>query len=113
MSVNENRKPAAWIALALCLVVGVVLIGLRFRSAPQMGADPEVFKTVDALFTAVTSRNQRQLDGCDQRLQSYRNTGQLPPAAADYLNVVVADAKSGKWEPAAHSLYDFMIQQRR
>jgi hypothetical protein len=86
---------------------------LAMRSPPQMGADEEVFRTVDALFTAVTSRDERRLGECEQRLHTYRDAGRLPAGAADYLDEVIARARSGRWESAAGRLYEFMKDQRR
>src|SRR5438045_887834 len=38
---------------------------------PQMGADKDVFATVDALFTAITAHDEKQLSLCEQRLKGY------------------------------------------
>src|SRR5207248_10965835 len=84
-------------------VLGLALAGC---SKPQMGADEGVFKTVDALFTAVTARDAKQLDACDGRLKEFRRQGKLPGEAADYLDGVVARARDGRWESAAQKLYD-------
>jgi hypothetical protein len=93
----------------------LAVLGLAFAGCakPQMGAVEGVFKTVDALFTAVTARDGKQLDACDSRLQEYRRQGQLPGEAADYLDGVVARARDGRWESAAQKLYDFMRAQKR
>jgi hypothetical protein len=37
----------------------------------------------------------------------------LPAEAADYLDAVIEQARSGQWEAAAKRLYDFMYRQRR
>jgi len=93
----------------------LAVLGLAFAGCakPQMGADEGVFKTVDALFTAVTARDGKQLEACDSRLKEYRRQGKLPGEAADYLDGVVARARDGRWESAAQKLYDFMRAQRR
>jgi hypothetical protein len=78
-----------------------------------MGADEDVFRTVDALFTAVTARDERLLGQCAQRLQDYRAAGRLPPDAADALDRIIAKARAGSWETAAERLYDFMRAQKR
>jgi hypothetical protein len=83
-----------------------------WRSPPQMGADEEVFKTVDALFTAVTARDEKLLGDCERRLLTYKEAGKLPADAADYLAVVIRQSHEGKWEPAAERLYDFIREQR-
>ena len=104
-----------WSAAALFLVlVAMALWAGNWRFAPpQMGTDEEVFKTVDALFTAITSRDQKQLDECDRRLIAHRDAGKLPKKSADFLESVIRQVRTGKWEPAAKRLYDFMYGQKR
>lgn len=84
-----------------------------WRIPSQMGSDGEVFAAVDALFTAVTARDANLLGQCEERLQALRQNGKLPANAASYLGGIVAQARAGRWEPAAQSLYDFMLRQRR
>jgi hypothetical protein len=97
---------------------GVALLGLGCWFAwwgrpPQMGADAEVFKTVDALFTAVTARDEKLLGQCEQRLRTCLQAGKLPAEAAAYLESIGQRARAGRWESAAAQLYDFMRAQRR
>jgi hypothetical protein len=109
--VNRNR-----IALALLGVVAIALLAVVVWSlwpVPQMGTDEEVFRTVDALFTAVTARDEKLLGQCEQRLHAYRDSGKLPKHAARYLDGVIAKARAGSWQTAAERLYDFMKSQRR
>lgn len=91
----------------------MVLLARSFMSPPQMGVDDEVFKTVDALFTAITSKDKKRLDDSDNRLKSQRESGRLPAAAAKSLEAIVKQARTDQWDPAAHRLYDFMLAQRR
>ena len=93
----------------------VVLIGLFvwWNRPPQMGADDEAFKSVDALFTAVTARDEKLLGRCEQQLHACRDVGKLPEAAATHLDGVIRQAKAGRWDSAAERLYDFMRAQRR
>jgi hypothetical protein len=104
------------------LLIGLVLFGTVAAVAgscfwwtrpPQMGADAEVFRTVDALYTAVTARDEKLLQQCERRLGRLREAGKLPREAADYLDAIIATARQGRWQPAAERLYDFMIAQRR
>jgi hypothetical protein len=104
----------------LTLIVGFVVLFVAFgwwffgrSSPPQLGGDDEVFDTVDALFTAVRSRDDRLLDGCQERLHGYARDGKLPAEAARYLDDVLATARAGKRRPAAEKLYEFMKVQRR
>lgn len=79
---------------------------------PQLGGDEEVLRTVDALFTAVTGRNDKALQDCERRLRLYREAGKLPTSAAETLDTVIAQARGGRWEAAATRLYDFILAQR-
>jgi hypothetical protein len=78
-----------------------------------MGADEETFKTVDALFTAVTARDEKLLGQCAQRLNALKGAGKLPADASDYLDGILARARDGRWQSAAERLYDFVRAQQR
>jgi hypothetical protein len=96
------------VGLAVALGLGPVGCG-----KPRIGQDEEVFKTVDALFTAVTARDEKRLADCERRLLTLKDAGRLPPEASAYLDNVIRKARAGRWEPAAQSLYDLMRAQRR
>ena len=110
---RSTTRPAVIAAVvgALAVVLGVGFIGCR--RPPQMGADEETFKAVDALFTAVTARDEKLLGQCEQRLHGLRAAGKLPDGAADFLDGVIGKARGGRWEAAAEKLYGFMQGQRR
>jgi hypothetical protein len=95
--------------------LGVVLLSLFVSCTrpPQIGADEEVFKTVDALFTAVTARDEKLLGQCQQRLDALKDAGKLPDDASEYLDGIIRKAHKGRWESAAEKLYAFMSAQRR
>lgn len=97
------------------LVIVMAIVGfMQFRGAqPQLGADEEVFITVDALFTALTSRDPDRLDDCERRLNGYRGENRLADTAANVLDAVIRQARGGDWDPAARRLYAFMLAQRR
>ena len=103
------------VVAAAVVGLGVVLLWLVvwWNRPPQMGADEDVFRTVDALFTAVTAHDETRLGQCAQRLHAYREAGKLPADASDYLAGVIHKARAGGWESAAERLYGFMTAQRR
>jgi hypothetical protein len=109
-STTRRAAVAAGVAVFAALLVGWFVWRGR---PPQMGADDEVFKTVDALFTAVTARDEKLLGQCEQRLQALRDAGKLPGDASDYLDGVIRKARDGRWRSAAETLYGFMRAQRR
>jgi hypothetical protein len=96
--------------------VGALLLGTWFAywgKPPQIGADKEAIQTVDALFTAFTSRNPARLAQCEERLHALRDAGELPPNAAAYLDGLIRTARGGNWQGAAQKLFNFMKAQRR
>ena len=56
-----DRERLAWVAAGVLAIGFVVWLLLGLRQPPQMGADPEVFHTVDALYTAVRNRDEPRL----------------------------------------------------
>ena len=111
-SAQQSRR-VLLVAVGVPAVAAVVLLLVSLRRPPQMGADEEVFRSVDALFTAVTARDAQLLAQCEQRLHIFRDAGKIPNEAAEYLDDVIARARGGRWESAAQRLYDFMKVQRR
>jgi hypothetical protein len=101
--------------------LGVVLIAMTTaalfffwpRQTPQVGADEEAYRTLDALFTAVTSRNHDRLTSTETRLRGLRDQGKLPAPAAEQVDAIIIVARNGDWQPAAERLYEFIKGQRR
>jgi hypothetical protein len=106
-------------SLAVLAVLSVVTGGLVAwfwlgrSSPPQLPANEEVFKSVDALFTAITARDAQQLAACEARLAAHKERQELPPAAATRLDQIVTQASGGKWEASARALYHFIQGQKR
>jgi hypothetical protein len=80
---------------------------------PQIGADPETFKAVDELYTAVGLKDQRLVDQCAARLTSLYTARKLPADAWHSLEAIVAETRKGKWDDAQAHLSRFMEGQRR
>src|SRR5262245_24766994 len=80
---------------------------------PQIGADRDSFKTVDALYTAVSLRDPKLVGQCELKLKELYGTLKLPDSASSSLESIIAEAKSGNWEPAQERLSRFMEGQRR
>ena len=111
---SSSETHRTWlIATAVVLSAIVFAFVLWFRSPPpQLDVDERVFKTVDALFTAIRSRDLSRMEDCDRRLKTYREEGRISDAAAGSLDDIIQQARGGQWEPAAKRLYDFMRGQR-
>jgi hypothetical protein len=94
---------------------GLLLLGSWYAwwgRPPQVGGDKESIKVVDALYTAVTSRNPTRLAQCEEQLHTLRDEGKLPRRTADYLDGLIKTARGGNWQGASHKLVDFMRAQR-
>jgi hypothetical protein len=110
-SPEGDRK---WVVAAggLLAAIGIVWVIWSRSPPPQLKVDEQIFNTVDALFTALTSRDASRLADCERRLKAYHEAGRLSDAAALSLDAVIEQAQAGQWEPAARRLYDFMLGQR-
>ena len=84
-----------------------------FGRPPQLVPDDEVYRTVDALFTAVNAHDEKQLGDCERQLRAFKDAGKLPGEASAYLDSVFKKAREGQWRPAGEQLYEFMRVQRR
>jgi len=107
---QTRRFSSRWL---IALGSGVVLVAaiwmiVGLRRPPPLDSDAEVRKTIDALFTAITARDETLVTGCEQRLSQHRVAGKLSPAAAVHLDQIVQRARAGTWEPAARELYVFI-----
>jgi len=99
--------------VAILLTAAAVWQWSSRRPPPQLPPRDEVFKTVDALFTAVTAHDLERLSACEQRLKAYNERGELPAPAWQRLQTIIASSHAGQWDSAAHALYAFMQGQRR
>jgi|SRR5579871_1483741 len=110
---SSSRRRAALAGSGLAGVSLVCLFIWWWTRPPQMGKDEDVTKAVDALFTAVTARDEKLMGQCEQRLHAYRDTGKLPDDASTYIDGIIQMAREGRWEAAAERLYYFVRSQRR
>src|SRR4051794_12956354 len=98
-------------ALGMAIVLGGWLAGCG--RTPQLIADEEVFKAVDALFTAVTAQDEKLLGDCRANLERLAESGSLAGPARAHLDEIIQRAFGGQWRAAAERLYTFMRAQRR
>ena len=108
---SPRKSPGLWIA-GLALVIACVVAIRIFTSVPQLGGDEEVFKTVDALFTAVISQDRLALDRCKQQLAAFQQEGVIAGNVVAKLDSIILQAEQGGWEVAAKRLYSVMLAQR-
>jgi hypothetical protein len=80
---------------------------------PQIGADRETFKTVDALYTAIGLRDAARVEQTGAKLKSLRDAGKIPERAYRSLESIIAESREQKWEPALARLSRFMEGQHQ
>lgn len=97
-------------AVALLLIITLTISGC---STPQVLGNEEVFSSVDALWTAVTSRKEDRLQSASEKLQELRQSGELSEAGWNALEPIIQQASAGEWEPAAKRLKRFIRAQRK
>jgi hypothetical protein len=100
-------------ALGLFLAVATIFTAIYFAwPTPQLGTDEQVRGEVDALFTAVTARDEKLLAQCESRIDALRSQSKLNEAVAQRLATIIDEARKGGWESAAKRLYKFIQSQR-
>ncbi|RUL87765.1 hypothetical protein [Tautonia sociabilis] len=107
---SAGRGVVAALAAGL---IAVAAGGIGCGRSPEMGADEEVFRTVDAMYTAVSLRDVGQLSRNAEAIDRLHREGRLPDAAHRALGRIVDRAEQGDWEAARSRLRDFMLDQRR
>lgn len=114
---RREQRPSATrrVAVVFGVVGALALAWLLFgwRTIPQLSGDEDAFRSVDALFTAVTAHNQQLVTECAERLAALQRQGKLPAESAGYLDSIVAQARDGRWQTSSERLYEFMLAQRR
>lgn len=83
------------------------------HSVPQVLTDEAVFKELDALYTAVTSRRRKLLDDCRDRLTTLHKEKRLSDAGFTSVTAIISEAEKDHWSDAAQHLYDFMRSQQK
>lgn len=99
------------VILLACSIGMLSLVGCH--RVPQVVNDDAVYKELDALYTAVTSKRRNLLDDCRERLTKLHTEGRLSDAGFTEVSAIVKVAENNEWSTAAQQLYDFMRAQRR
>jgi hypothetical protein len=100
----------ASVVAALAAFVGLLW---TWWPTPQLGNQPVVFTTVDALYTAVRMHDLNRVSQCAERLRAFSTSGILPSEPAAHLDHIIQRAQEGQWDSATRSLYRFMRAQHR
>jgi predicted negative regulator of RcsB-dependent stress response len=109
---NEGRARKPWLIVAgLLLALLSCWAWMSWTRVPQFQATPEAIKTVDALFTAITSRDAERMAACKAQLTLHTSNGKMSPQAMKELEACCEQASSGEWETAAKRLYRLIDKQ--
>ncbi len=109
---TTRNRMAPRAAVAVLAVLGAIWFFGRW-DPPQIGSDQEAVRSVNALFTAVTARDDKLLGECEHRLHALKDAGKLPDKSSAFLNGVIIEARDHGWESAAQALYDFIKGQHK
>ena len=94
------------------LVVSVLVWGwMTWSSVPKFNANEEALKTIDALFTAINSHDEKRIAACKTQLEKHTQNGKLSSRAMLELTKCCEQATSGSWEDAARRLYRIIEKQ--
>ena len=113
---HQHKSPLSWtrrrlIPQLLCATLMLTLGGCQ--SVPQVVNDEAVYKKLDALYTAVTSRRRKLLGDSRGRLTNLHKAGRLSDAGFTVVGTIITEAENNQWADAAQHLFDFMRAQRK
>ncbi len=97
--------------LAGAVVLALVLGWMTWMRTPQLEASEEAIKTIDALFTAINSHDEKRVSACKDQLNKHTSNGKLSPRSMIELAKCCEQANSGQWEVAARRLYRLIENQ--
>lgn len=104
---HGRQAPACCVLLAVMVFV-VALSGCR--KTPQLGSE-ESLGAADALWTAVTAKDLKLVDQCEQSLKRLHQDSKLSTEAFGDLEDIIAVARSGDWDEARGDLKTFVRGQ--
>ncbi len=107
----QIRHKLLYIILTALVVVLSVWGWAAWTSVPKFKANDEALKTIDALFTAINSHDEKRIATCKNQLEKHAQRGNLSPQAMAELAKCCERAMSGSWEDAARRLYRVIEKQ--
>ena len=110
-SLKESKTSKVYGFLAFFLVLVMIWGWMSWTRTPQLEANDAALRTIDALFTAINSHDEKRVESCRTQLDKYTSNGNLSPQAMAELAKCCEQAKSGSWEDAAHRLYRIIENQ--
>ena len=107
------RNPKTITTLSLISLILISGLSIRGCSTPQVLENENVYSSLDALWTAVTSRKLDRVQDVTNDLIQLRDDGELSKAGWNAIKPILQQALAEKWEPAAHNLKKFINAQRK
>ncbi len=103
----------AWKYCGLAILAGLALVWvwIAWTSVPKFNANDNALKTIDALFTAINSHDEKRIATCKITLEKHTSNGDLSQQAMAELAKCCEQATSGEWEVAARRLYRIIERQ--
>lgn len=110
---NETRSFQTRLGIFLAGLVFLLLVWgwVKWITVPQLEASDKALKTIDALFTAINSHDEKRVVSCKNQLELHTSNGDLSLQAMIELNKCCEQAISGSWENAAQRLYRIIEKQ--
>lgn len=102
-------SPKIWIAVLLC-AMSLVWAGC---GPPQVLNSDESLKSLDALWTAVTSQKSELLANAAKDLKRMHDQKRMSDAGWRSIDAIIKQAELGDWQGAAKKLRDFIKGQRK
>lgn len=111
---TERQESAANRSKPGCKTVAVflLLIAVGCARTPQVIDDPDVYKSVDALWTAMTARKPELLEQVAVRLQKQHEERRLSAQGHARLLQIIARGRAQQWDDGLVQLRALIKAQR-
>lgn len=97
------------ISAGAIVVLVALLIFWKLFAKPELKASPESLKTMDAMFTALTSKDSQRLEFSLVRLRNFQEQGQIDAQSMKTIeHCRVLAIEQGQWQTAAETLYELV-----
>lgn len=97
---------------ACCALMGILALG-GCGSPPQVFHEEQTYKTIDALWTALSTKRSDLLEATAADLNRLNAEGKLSPEGLAALSPILEKARRSEWQPAMVDLKAFIQGQRR
>ncbi|MBM4074603.1 MAG: hypothetical protein FJ267_03045 [Planctomycetes bacterium] len=97
--------------MVLLVTVGLIITESGCSRRPAAVDSEDAMLAIDALYTAITSRQSKLVEDVHDRLKSLASAQKLSSEALRQLESIIESANSGKWESAAKQVDHFIRRQ--